>query len=531
MTSQSQPVRFSTHGSQAVTVVGGRPEDPYARPSGEITIVGGRPEDNPLGSADSFAAQQPHPRLGALADLTLVNVNLLRFNLSGRIDHEVHPPLGLLYLVSVLERAEYAVDYVDLQLHPLERPDEDPFDLAQAAAWIGEVSDVVGLGCMVNLLPFTLLLAKVIKTRNPQVKIVLGGVGPFGVEEKILTEFPWIDVVVRGEAEDTILELLPALRGHLPLDAIQGISFRNLNGVVVRNLDRPRILDLDTIPFPAYHRLDIRHYNAFNIVTNRGCPYPCTFCSAAPIWNRKTTCRSHENVIAEIRHLHETYGVNHVLFQDEFFYTTERRMLDFCDQLIASGLNVTWKCFGRVNLVTEKAMRRMAEAGCIQLRFGIESGSDRVLKHVSKAFDTRQANAAVALAKGIFPSVETFFMWGFPFEDMDDLFRSAIIMERYRDMGVHVLPSLLSLMPQTRIYQDFLAGHYPGRLTLHPELVPIFVVGGFEILGRETTIQDQHQIYYDLVAEHPDIFPGFYLLDYEDNIRPKMDVMQSLGFA
>ncbi len=494
-----------------------------------IPIVGARPgghkERN--GNPSSLSRDGARRPFQGRAEITLINMNLLYINMSGRIDSEIHPPLGLLYLTSVLEGAGYAVDLIDHQTFHIERPGEDPFDLDAVVRSFGEVADIIGLGCMANLLPFTLLVAGRLKALYPEKTILLGGVGPFGVEELILERFPWVDVVVRGEAEATVLRLIEALPDRKRLAAVPGISYRT-NGTISHTPDPARIRELDNIPFPAYHRLEISHYDAFGVISARGCPYGCRFCSVAPIWSHRPSYRSHESVLEEIRLLHENYGVEHILFQDEFFYSGEAKILDFCDRLKASGLPVTWKCFGRVNLVTERAMRRMAEAGCVQLRFGVESASDRVLAKVIKGFQFKDALRVVTQAVEIFPSVETFFLWGLPFEEMEDFYQTAIQMARFQQMGVTVLPSLLSLLPQTAIYDDVRAGRYEGELTLVPELVPIYTVTGHEVLGSTNTVPERYRGYYDFIGAHPEVFPGFFLFNYETNVLPKYEVLKQM---
>jgi radical SAM superfamily enzyme YgiQ (UPF0313 family) len=470
-------------------------------------------------------------RPGPRADITLVNMNLLYIRLEGRIDYETHPPLGLLYLTAVLEQNGYCVDFVDYQILPRIKPGDDPFDLDTALAWIGDTAGVVGFSCMANLLPFTLLVAQRFKQRHPEKIVLLGGVGPFGVESLILERFPWIDIVARGEAERTLPLLLKALPDAKQLAQVPGIFLRQPDGSIHYTGKPERILDLDALPLPAYHHLDMAAYDAFGMISSRGCPYACRFCSVAPVWDRRTTYRGHDSILAEIRLLHETYGVQTVLFQDEFFYSSEAKILDFCDRLQASGLGVRWKCYGRVNLVSERAMRRMAETGCIQLRFGIESGSDRVLQRVVKGFRFSEALGAVTQALNIFPSVETFFIWGFPFEEMDDFYETALQMARFRQMGVTVLPSLLSLLPQTEIYREFRQGRYGGGLTLAPELVPIYVVTGHEVVDTWNAVPERYRPYYDFIGAHEEIFPGFFLFDHETNVRPKHKALREMGFA
>lgn len=507
-------------------------ERPASTGCKSIPIVGGRPNEFREHTTRQSVPliHQARRRYQDRADVTLINMNLLYVNLGSRIDHEIHPPLGLLYLTSVLEQAGYVVDLIDYQTFPIEKPDKDPFDLKNAVGYFGDVAEIVGLSCMANLLPFTLLVAKRLKELHPNKTIILGGVGPFGVEDLILECFPSIDVVVRGEAEATAVKLMEALPERERLTSVPGISYRRGDGTIVRTAGQPRIRNLDNLPLPAYRRLNMRYYDAFGIISSRGCPYGCRFCSVAPIWGHRTTYRSHENIIEEMRLLYETYGVKQVLFQDEFFYSSESKILSFCDHLIASGLPITWKCFGRVNLVTERAMRRMAEAGCIQLRFGVESASDRILEKVVKGFRFKDALRAVTEALQIFESVETFFIWGFPFEEMEDFYQTAIQMARFRQMGVTVLPSLLSLLPQTAIYDDVRTGRYRGEMSLVPELVPIYVVTGHEVLGERNSIPERYRGYYEFIESYPDVFPGFFLFNYDENILPKHRVLREMGF-
>lgn len=497
-----------------------------------IPIVGARPQGDKQAPVSAVrGGPRKRREFEGRADITLINMNLLYINVNGGIDQEVHPPLGLLYITSALEEAGHTVDFLDHQHFSMDNPGGDPFNLDHAMASFGELADVVGLSCMANLMPFTVMVAERIKKDYPDKIIVLGGVGPFGVEELIVERFPWVDIVARGEGEVTAVRLMEALPDKSKLAGVLGISYRAPDGKVVRNADQPRIPDLDTIPLPAYHRIDMTRYDAFNVITNRGCPFPCTFCSVAPIWNRRTSFRSYDKIIDEMRLLHEEYGVEQILFQDEFFYVNEKKIMNFSDQLIESGLKLTWKCFGRVSLVTEPAMRRMREAGCVQIRFGVESASDKVLDQVVKVFKFGDVIRVVNQAQEIFPSVETFFIWGFPFEDMEDFHITAIQMAQFRQMGITVLPSLLSFLPQTQIYNNWLAGMYPGELTLDPSLVPIYVVTGHEVLKDGNEVPKKYRHFYDLIGEHKDIFPGFLLYDAENNVRPKHEVLQQMGFA
>ncbi len=453
--------------------------------------------------------------------ITLINLNMLFMRYGEEVEREPHVPLGCLYLTRALERDGFEVDFRDYQTCG----SKDPFDMESFLAFASDPAPVIGLSCMANLLPFTLLAAKALKERHPEHTIVLGGVGTKSVEDQILTRFPWIDVICRGEGELTGPDLLRSLAGGTPA-AVAGISYRT-NGTVHHNPDRERIADVDGIELPAFEKVDLPRYEGYGMMTSRGCPYPCTFCSVAPVWNHESFSRSPASIVAEMKHLHEEAGVDLFLFQDEFFVSGKRHVVTFCDELERAGLNVMWKAFGRINLTDEEMMKRMAECGCVELRFGIESGSDAVLSHIKKGFTAAEAEDLIPKAIEIFPRVDAFYVWGFPTETMEDFNQTLFQMVSFRMMGARILPSLLSLLPQTEIYEEV----KDTKLDFCPYLLPEFVFTGHEILhGSRVELPEQHRQYFEVILGNPDIFPGFYHYDLEGNVLPKLDKLREFGF-
>ncbi|MEK7218157.1 MAG: radical SAM protein, partial [Patescibacteria group bacterium] len=382
-----------------------------------------------------------------MPDITLVNLNMLFMRYGEEIERELHTPLGCLYLTRVLEDAGYSVDFRDYQTSGF----DDPFDMESFLEFLRDPAPVVGLSCMANLLPFSILAMKAIKDRYPGRTVVLGGVGSKAVEDPILRRFPWVDIIARGEGERTGPELMAALGNGRDLSRVKGISFRD-GGRIRHNPDRERIQDIDRIPFPAFRKVDLKRYAGYGMMTSRGCPYPCTFCSVAPVWNMESHSRGAQNIVDEMKFLNTEAGVDLFLFQDEFFVSGKKQVMDFCRVLGASGLKVEWKAFGRVNLVDDEMMRAMADSGCLELRFGIESGSDRILKLIRKGFTTAHSLEIIPRAVEIFPRTDAFFIWGFPFESMEDFNQTLFQMISFRMMGARILPSLLSLLPQTELY-------------------------------------------------------------------------------
>jgi len=181
-------------------------------------------------------------------------------------------PLGGLYITSYLGENGINVDFRDYQLAEV----EDIFDLDEMTEFCYAGSkDVIAFSCWENLLPYVVLIAERIKRRDKNKIIVLGGQGPTGVAKELLEAFPFIDFIVMGEGEITAFELFDALlEGRDPTD-ILGIAYRKGDEIII-NPPRPFIKDLDTVPFPAYYKIDLDKYQRIHVITSRGCPYRCS---------------------------------------------------------------------------------------------------------------------------------------------------------------------------------------------------------------------------------------------------------------
>ncbi|MEE8639654.1 MAG: radical SAM protein, partial [bacterium] len=226
--------------------------------------------------------------------------------------------------------------------------------------------------------------------------------------------------------------------------------------------------------------------------------------------------------------LHDEAGVDLFLFQDEFFVSGKKQVMAFCRELEKSGLDVNWKAFGRVNLCDVEMMKAMADSGCLELRFGVESGSDRVLEIIKKGFTAQETLDLIPQAIELFPRVDAFYVWGFPFETEEDFNQSLFQMVSFRMMGARILPSLLSLLPQTPIYEE-----WAPKVTLDfcPYLLPEFVFTGHEVcVGGEVEVPERYAPYFDLIVGNPKLFPGFFHIDLENNVLPKLAALRQFGF-
>jgi anaerobic magnesium-protoporphyrin IX monomethyl ester cyclase len=458
------------------------------------------------------------------ADLTLVNLNMLFVRYAdGRTEREKHLPLGPLYLTTALENAGFGVDFRDYQTHAC----TDPFRAETIAAYLANPAPILGTSCMGNLLPFTLLALQDFKRAYPDRTVVLGGVGTKAVERLVLERCPWVDIIARGEAEVSGPLLLEALKHGKPLEKVPGISFLR-DGKYVETPRPARLKKLDEIPAPAFRHIRVQDYEGFGMITSRGCPYPCTFCSVAPVWDWETYSRTGADVVAEMQRLHAEHGIGLFLFQDEFFVSGKARVLEFCEAMRRSGLKVKWKAFGRVNLTDEQTMRAMVETGCCEIRYGIESASDAILQRTKKGFTAAEAVAVVSQAVKLFDRTDCFYIWGFPFETMDDFHQTVFQMVAFRTMGARILPSMLSLLPQTAIYREVKDS---GKLEFCPQLFPEYMITGHEtIRGARCDTPAEHRRIFDFIKSNPEIFPGFFHYDLAGNVLPKLAVLQEFGF-
>jgi anaerobic magnesium-protoporphyrin IX monomethyl ester cyclase len=458
-----------------------------------------------------------------IKDITLLNLNMLFVRHFDHLEKELHVPLGPLYLTASLEEAGFSVDFRDYQLNQY----DDPFSTEAMLEFLKDPAEIIGISLMTNLLPFALIALEKVKERYPDSTIVLGGVGPKSIEHAIVEQFPWIDIIAIGESEGSAPLLVRALQRGDDLAGVPGIVYRS-GDRALENPRLPRIENPDAILFPAFDHIDIKRYAGYGILASRGCPYQCTFCSVAPIWDRRSYSRSAENIIAEMRMVHEKAGADLFLFQDEFFVSSKARIQEFCRALKNSGLPIQWKTFGRVDLTDEETMKEMARSGCLEIRYGIESASEKVLQRIKKGFTSNEAVVVVTDALKYFPRVDCFYVWGFPFETMEDFYQSVFQMVSLRAMGARVLPSLLSFLPQTDLYAEYRAS---DEFTFCPDLFPEYMVTGHEICrGARVEITDQHRPIFRFIANHRNLFPGFFHFDLEGNILPKLKVMQEFGF-
>jgi radical SAM superfamily enzyme YgiQ (UPF0313 family) len=291
-----------------------------------------------------------------------------------------------------------------------------------------------------------------------------------------------IDVVVRGEGEETWAEICQALEqaaGAAPqaLQGIAGISFRDANGRPVHNPDRLPIRDLNDLPWPAYDLFRLDQYTSlqptldhagrgvrsFSIMTSRGCPYRCHYCSQS-VFKYRWRARSPENVLAEWRHLVRELGATEIGVLDDSFNIDRKRVLALCDLLVADRLNhVPWIMINgiRANLADEETLGRMKAAGCKRTAFGVESGNQVVLNGIDKKLELSEVRAAFKSARKVGLETIGFFMIGLP-GDTEETINETIRLACELDPVVANF-SMTTPFPGTILYEQVKQAERQGR--------------------------------------------------------------------
>jgi anaerobic magnesium-protoporphyrin IX monomethyl ester cyclase len=420
-------------------------------------------------------------------------------------------PLGL---VSLAHAATCAGHKVGLRDYQLASPDNSR-DPNTFASFCTTRDDVIGVSTTGMALPLVIAALRRLKMQRPDLITVLGGIGAAGADVQIINEFPWIDFVCRGEGEKPMKELLDCLDAGKDTCSIEGFACRSGGKPRVNPLPR-RITDLDSIEAHAWDYLDLNNYKVINMVTSRGCPFPCTFCDVAPYWQCSNTVRSVSAVIDEIRAFRERLPGNATfIFIDDTLTINRRRMEALCRGLGNLEGDIRWGCYARADMLDDDLLGLMGRCGCKKVYLGLESGSDHVLHETKKGFDTETGRKAALMARKYIPIVQTSFVWGFPFETWDDFYETLMLMVYLASHDISVKANVLTPLPFSGMFRE-----YGDTMCFLPDYSPQLHLAGYE--SRNELV--------DLIRSHPRIFPCFYLYN-SDTLTKKYDLLRDMKLS
>ena len=434
-------------------------------------------------------------------------------------------PVGLLSIAAMLEKNGFPVEVLDGQVD-LERPvtpaSGNRFHMGLSwdalAREIGvRKPDIIGITC-----PFTtqaenaLQAADIARRAMPEAVIAVGGNHPSARPNEFFTKTAAVDIVCLGEGEYTLLDIALSVREGGSWADIPGTFVRNGEGVRV-NLERPRIANLDDLPFPAYHLVDMEAYfriqgmgwsdrpgppvdgseRAVSVITSRGCPFNCVFCSIHLHMGRKWRAHSVEYVLSHIEHLISKYGITHVHFEDDNISANVKRFKGMLDGFLGIGAPFTWDTPNgvRVDTLSKEILADCKKSGCVYLVFGVESGNQKVLNGiVDKKLDLDDVIRAAAWCRETALDAMSFFVIGFPGEttkEMLDTVDFALRLQREYDVSPGLF--VATPLPGTRLEQDFVErGLIEGSLP--PETLSRITHGDLTIDGGTFTKEEVRRI-------------------------------------
>ena len=349
------------------------------------------------------------------------------------------PPIGLYYIGAFLKEAGQEVEiwnWHDIRKSPekirerleAERPEVIGFSILQANRW-GAIE-----------------IARIAKELNPEVKIVLGGIGATFLWEHLLTHFKEIDFIVLGEGEIPLGNLIRHLekKGSACPEEVEGIAFRK-GGRPVQTRPSEPIRDLDRLPDPA------KYFTFQHVVSSRGCAWDCSFCGSPKFWGRRIRFHSPESFVTQLERL-QRKGVDFFYVSDDTFTVDKERLIAICRGIIERQLALSWNAISRVDRVDEDILYWMRKAGCRQISYGVESGSESIRQALNKTIRIEDVRRAFSLTRRYGILARAYFIYGAPGETEETIRETLELIREIKPLGA--IFYLLDLFPGTALYDQ-----------------------------------------------------------------------------
>ncbi len=418
----------------------------------------------------------------------------------GRKSITAFPPLSILYLAAVLEE-------MNVEVSVLDQPALG-FTVEEVVQWVErEAPDILGFSTLTSSGQTAALISTKVKEKNPEVTIIFGNHHATFNAERILRKYPSVDIVVRGEGEKTIVELVNCIENEGNLKKVRGINFRN-ERKIVETSDQPLIKDLDSLPFPHRKLIDVEYHCTIananiapkkftSVVTSRGCVYNCRFCSCTEIAKKRWRPRSAAKTVEELKFLaHE--GYKQIIFVDDTFTMNPKRVSEICRGIRKEKLDLEWICEGRVDNCSYDMMREMVLSGCRVVYFGIENANQRILNYYNKRITPKQSENAVKTAKkaGV-DVVAGSFILGAPDETREEMWNTVKFAQR---LSIDIPQfNILGAHPGNDIWNEFVAKGFLDPEKWWEKGVAVCEVYPYARVSRDEIIRIMHSAFFQYV--------------------------------
>ena len=364
----------------------------------------------------------------------------------------IAPPLGIAYMAGVLQENNIDVEILDASAEDMGFEDVKN-------ELFKRKPDLVALTALTPTIGRALETAQVVKETLPNSIVVIGGYHPtFNFIETLEDEN--VDIVIRGEGEYIMLNLVQALENHSNLHDVKGIVFEDKNSKeVVITPEAPLIDNLDEIPFPALNLLPLKKYRLLDMdthmatmITTRGCPMQCSFCSSAAMHGRKIRERSVKNIVDEIEYLKTTYDIDTIAFMDDTFTLKKRKVIAICDEILKRNIKIMWGCTSRVDTLDETLLKKMKDAGCITIFIGVESADQQQLDKMCKNTTVTKIENAFKIANQLKIRTIASVALGMPGDSKEIMNKTIKFVHKLKPN--YAIYSLATPYPGTKFYKE-----------------------------------------------------------------------------
>ncbi len=359
------------------------------------------------------------------------------------------PPLGLAYLAAVLEQTGAQVKILDYVVYPYRR--------ARLESVLKEFKpQVAGATAVSMTFDHARQVLSDVKAIDPEILTVMGGPHVTFCAQETLESFTELDAVVIGEGEETLVELLRAVKCDRNFDTVNGIAYR-AGSKIVTTAKRQWVKDLDALPFPARHLLPLGRYRALrmpiSMTTSRGCPYKCIFCVGRKMGGAKVRYHSAERVATELQYLADL-KFHQINIADDLFTANQNHCLAICEEILQRNLEINWTSFARVDTISEKLLSRMKAAGCTAVSFGIESANPAILKTIKKGITVEQIRNAIRICRRVGISPYASFILGLPGETPQTIKETKAFAANLQQEGLAYGFHILAPFPGTEVREQ-----------------------------------------------------------------------------
>ncbi len=365
------------------------------------------------------------------------------------------PPLGIAYMAAVLRENNIDVDMIDASAEDMNFEEfKDEF--------IKRDPDLVAITALTPTIGKALDSAKVIKDAKPETIVVMGGYHPtFNFEETLNDEN--VDIVIRGEGEYILLDLVETLENKGDLKDVKGIVYldetKEPGDQMVINPVRHPEADLDKIPYPALDLLPMDKYKLLDMdthmttmITTRGCPMQCSFCSSSAMHGKFIRERSTKNIVDEIEYLKDEFNIQTIAFMDDTFTLNKQKVMDICNEIIKRDLNIKWGCTARVDTMDEEVLTKMRESGCITIFIGVESADQQSLDRMNKNTTVEKIVTAFKVARKTGMRTIASVALGMPNDTKKSMNRTIKFVHSLKPN--YAIYTLATPYPGTKFYQE-----------------------------------------------------------------------------